>query len=172
MAQLSCYLCYFTLDGRLFCRWESVGSPHKLAWYWLQVLEKWTEEQVMLSEWSTTALCLPDSECHPHAVSSLFVLTNTTKIFVRWYPAQKGPFHREDNTVFWNLGENASEKPPTAWQDLILFTLHFRFLPTSGGSWSSCCCWRSWGQRASQRTLSRLRTADLWINKNKKAFCL
>lgn len=28
------------------CRWESVGSPHKLAWFWLQVLEKWTEEQV------------------------------------------------------------------------------------------------------------------------------
>uniref|UniRef100_A0A3B4V2U8 Zinc finger FYVE domain-containing protein 26 n=1 Tax=Seriola dumerili TaxID=41447 RepID=A0A3B4V2U8_SERDU len=25
--------------------WESVGSPHKLAWFWLQVLEKWTEEQ-------------------------------------------------------------------------------------------------------------------------------
>ncbi|XP_076013424.1 zinc finger FYVE domain-containing protein 26 isoform X2 [Genypterus blacodes] len=27
-------------------RWESVGSPHKLAWFWLQVLEKWTKEQV------------------------------------------------------------------------------------------------------------------------------
>ncbi|XP_029982632.1 zinc finger FYVE domain-containing protein 26 isoform X2 [Sphaeramia orbicularis] len=27
-------------------KWESVGSPHKLAWYWLQVLEKRTEEQV------------------------------------------------------------------------------------------------------------------------------
>ncbi|XP_034713924.1 zinc finger FYVE domain-containing protein 26 isoform X1 [Etheostoma cragini] len=27
-------------------KWESVGSPHKLAWFWLQVLEKWTEEQV------------------------------------------------------------------------------------------------------------------------------
>nr|XP_040055611.1 zinc finger FYVE domain-containing protein 26 isoform X1 [Gasterosteus aculeatus aculeatus] len=29
-------------------QWESVGSPHKLAWFWLQVLEKWTEEQVPL----------------------------------------------------------------------------------------------------------------------------
>ncbi|XP_054470599.1 zinc finger FYVE domain-containing protein 26 isoform X2 [Anoplopoma fimbria] len=29
-------------------KWESVGSPHKLAWFWLQVLEKWTEEQVPL----------------------------------------------------------------------------------------------------------------------------
>ncbi|XP_056914393.1 zinc finger FYVE domain-containing protein 26 isoform X7 [Takifugu flavidus] len=27
-------------------KWESMGSPHKLAWYWLQVLEKWTEERV------------------------------------------------------------------------------------------------------------------------------
>ncbi|KAM9355627.1 LOW QUALITY PROTEIN: zinc finger FYVE domain-containing protein 26 [Pholidichthys leucotaenia] len=27
-------------------KWESVGSPHKLAWFWLQVLEKWTAEQV------------------------------------------------------------------------------------------------------------------------------
>ncbi|KAK1893832.1 Zinc finger FYVE domain containing protein 26 [Dissostichus eleginoides] len=27
-------------------KWESVGSPHKLAWFWLQVLEKWTDEQV------------------------------------------------------------------------------------------------------------------------------
>ncbi|KAM4625378.1 zinc finger FYVE domain-containing protein 26 [Polymixia lowei] len=27
-------------------KWESVGSPHKLAWFWLQVLEKWTKEQV------------------------------------------------------------------------------------------------------------------------------
>ncbi|XP_034015732.1 zinc finger FYVE domain-containing protein 26 [Thalassophryne amazonica] len=27
-------------------KWESVGSPHILAWFWLQVLEKWTEEQV------------------------------------------------------------------------------------------------------------------------------
>ncbi|XP_074548541.1 zinc finger FYVE domain-containing protein 26 [Halichoeres trimaculatus] len=27
-------------------KWESVGSPHKLAWFWLQVLEKWTEEKV------------------------------------------------------------------------------------------------------------------------------
>ncbi|XP_071354919.1 zinc finger FYVE domain-containing protein 26 isoform X2 [Trachinotus anak] len=27
-------------------KWESVGSPHKLAWFWLQVLEKWTEEKI------------------------------------------------------------------------------------------------------------------------------
>uniref|UniRef100_A0A667YLE1 Zinc finger FYVE domain-containing protein 26 n=1 Tax=Myripristis murdjan TaxID=586833 RepID=A0A667YLE1_9TELE len=27
-------------------QWESVGSPHKLAWFWLQVLEKWSKEQV------------------------------------------------------------------------------------------------------------------------------
>ncbi|XP_055017123.1 zinc finger FYVE domain-containing protein 26 isoform X2 [Boleophthalmus pectinirostris] len=27
-------------------KWQSLGSPHKLAWYWLQVLEKWSEEQV------------------------------------------------------------------------------------------------------------------------------
>ncbi|RVE57573.1 hypothetical protein OJAV_G00217500 [Oryzias javanicus] len=27
-------------------RWESVGSPHRLAWFWLQVLEKWTEEKI------------------------------------------------------------------------------------------------------------------------------
>ncbi|XP_054653478.1 zinc finger FYVE domain-containing protein 26 isoform X2 [Dunckerocampus dactyliophorus] len=27
-------------------KWQSMGSPHKLAWFWLQVLEKWTEEQV------------------------------------------------------------------------------------------------------------------------------
>ncbi|XP_047467428.1 zinc finger FYVE domain-containing protein 26 isoform X2 [Mugil cephalus] len=27
-------------------KWESVGSPHKLAWFWLQVLEKWTEEEI------------------------------------------------------------------------------------------------------------------------------
>lgn len=31
-----------------FLRWESVGSPHRLAWFWLQVLEKWTEEKVIL----------------------------------------------------------------------------------------------------------------------------
>ncbi|XP_041827427.1 zinc finger FYVE domain-containing protein 26 isoform X2 [Melanotaenia boesemani] len=27
-------------------KWESVGSPHKLAWFWLQVLEKWTEDRI------------------------------------------------------------------------------------------------------------------------------
>uniref|UniRef100_A0A3B3CS37 Zinc finger FYVE domain-containing protein 26 n=1 Tax=Oryzias melastigma TaxID=30732 RepID=A0A3B3CS37_ORYME len=27
--------------------WESVGSPHRLAWFWLQVLEKWTEEKTL-----------------------------------------------------------------------------------------------------------------------------
>ncbi|KAM4542256.1 zinc finger FYVE domain-containing protein 26 isoform 2-T2 [Odontesthes bonariensis] len=27
-------------------KWESIGSPHKLAWFWLQVLKKRTEEQV------------------------------------------------------------------------------------------------------------------------------
>ncbi|XP_069391514.1 zinc finger FYVE domain-containing protein 26 [Paralichthys olivaceus] len=27
-------------------KWKTVGSPHKLAWFWLQVLEKWTEEKV------------------------------------------------------------------------------------------------------------------------------
>ncbi|XP_016388523.1 zinc finger FYVE domain-containing protein 26-like isoform X1 [Sinocyclocheilus rhinocerous] len=27
-------------------RWETVGSPHRLAWYWLQVLEKQTEVKV------------------------------------------------------------------------------------------------------------------------------
>ncbi|KAK7904153.1 hypothetical protein WMY93_016760 [Mugilogobius chulae] len=27
-------------------KWQSLGSPHKLAWYWLQILEKWSEEQV------------------------------------------------------------------------------------------------------------------------------
>lgn len=30
------------------CRWESVGSPHRLAWYWLQILDKWTAEEVIL----------------------------------------------------------------------------------------------------------------------------
>lgn len=27
-------------------RWESVGSPHRLAWYWLQILKKLTKIQV------------------------------------------------------------------------------------------------------------------------------
>lgn len=27
-------------------QWQSLGSPHRLAWFWLQVLETWTEEQV------------------------------------------------------------------------------------------------------------------------------
>ena len=27
-------------------RWRSVGTPHKLAWFWLQVLENCTEERV------------------------------------------------------------------------------------------------------------------------------
>ncbi|KAM6961331.1 zinc finger FYVE domain-containing protein 26-like [Aplochiton taeniatus] len=27
-------------------QWESVGSPHKLAWFWLQILEKRTKQQV------------------------------------------------------------------------------------------------------------------------------
>ncbi|XP_072314504.1 zinc finger FYVE domain-containing protein 26 [Eucyclogobius newberryi] len=27
-------------------KWQPLGSPHKLAWYWLQILEKWSEEQV------------------------------------------------------------------------------------------------------------------------------
>lgn len=26
-----------------------MGSPHKLAWLWLQVLEKWTKERVSVS---------------------------------------------------------------------------------------------------------------------------
>lgn len=43
MYTLSCLL--FSYDC-FFCSWESLGSPHKLAWYWLQVLEKWTKVQV------------------------------------------------------------------------------------------------------------------------------
>ncbi|XP_058843286.1 zinc finger FYVE domain-containing protein 26-like isoform X1 [Acipenser ruthenus] len=27
-------------------RWDTVGSPHRLAWLWLQVLEKWFQEQI------------------------------------------------------------------------------------------------------------------------------
>ncbi|XP_041095786.1 zinc finger FYVE domain-containing protein 26-like [Polyodon spathula] len=27
-------------------RWDTVGSPHRLAWLWLQVLEKWSQEQI------------------------------------------------------------------------------------------------------------------------------
>ncbi|KAK2826639.1 hypothetical protein Q5P01_020853 [Channa striata] len=27
-------------------KWEALGSPHKLAWFWLQVLEKCTEEEL------------------------------------------------------------------------------------------------------------------------------
>lgn len=27
-------------------KWQSVGTPHKLAWFWLQVLEKCTQERV------------------------------------------------------------------------------------------------------------------------------
>ncbi|KAJ8411937.1 hypothetical protein AAFF_G00155750 [Aldrovandia affinis] len=30
-------------------RWEPVSSPHRLAWFWLQVLEKWSQEQVPVS---------------------------------------------------------------------------------------------------------------------------
>uniref|UniRef100_A0A3B3ZBL6 Zinc finger FYVE domain-containing protein 26 n=1 Tax=Periophthalmus magnuspinnatus TaxID=409849 RepID=A0A3B3ZBL6_9GOBI len=30
-------------------KWQSLGSPHKLAWYWLQVLEKLSEEQVSIT---------------------------------------------------------------------------------------------------------------------------
>nr|AHH02828.1 zinc finger FYVE domain-containing protein 26 [Danio rerio] len=30
-------------------RWETVGSPHRLAWYWLQVLERPTEIKVSVS---------------------------------------------------------------------------------------------------------------------------
>ncbi|XP_019909797.3 zinc finger FYVE domain-containing protein 26 isoform X3 [Esox lucius] len=29
--------------------WKSVGSPHRLAWFWLQVLEKWTKKEVSRS---------------------------------------------------------------------------------------------------------------------------
>ncbi|RXM97625.1 Zinc finger FYVE domain-containing protein 26 [Acipenser ruthenus] len=27
-------------------RWDTIGSPHRLAWLWLQVLEKWFQEQI------------------------------------------------------------------------------------------------------------------------------
>ncbi|XP_015824943.3 zinc finger FYVE domain-containing protein 26 [Nothobranchius furzeri] len=27
-------------------KWGPIGSPHKLAWFWLQVLEKWTKERI------------------------------------------------------------------------------------------------------------------------------
>ncbi|XP_028852607.1 zinc finger FYVE domain-containing protein 26 isoform X3 [Denticeps clupeoides] len=30
--------------------WETVGSPHRLAWFWLQIQEKWTNEKVSPSE--------------------------------------------------------------------------------------------------------------------------
>lgn len=30
-------------------KWQSLGSAHKLAWYWLQVLEKWTDEKVPIT---------------------------------------------------------------------------------------------------------------------------
>lgn len=42
----------------------------------------------------------------------------------------------------------------TEWNDISV--LLFRFLLTSEESWSSCCSWRSWGQRAYQRLFSRL----------------
>lgn len=29
-----------------FCRWETAGSPHRLAWFWLQVLEKHSKDKV------------------------------------------------------------------------------------------------------------------------------
>lgn len=30
-------------------KWQSLGSPHKLAWYWLQVLEKWTKQKISVT---------------------------------------------------------------------------------------------------------------------------
>uniref|UniRef100_A0A1A7X669 Zinc finger FYVE domain-containing protein 26 n=1 Tax=Iconisemion striatum TaxID=60296 RepID=A0A1A7X669_9TELE len=27
-------------------KWGSIGSPHKLSWFWLQVLERWTKERI------------------------------------------------------------------------------------------------------------------------------
>lgn len=30
----------------LCCRWETVGSPHRLAWFWLQWLEKHLKQKV------------------------------------------------------------------------------------------------------------------------------
>lgn len=30
------------------CRWGKMGSPHKLAWFWMLVLEDWTKEKVQL----------------------------------------------------------------------------------------------------------------------------
>ncbi|KAI1895233.1 hypothetical protein AGOR_G00104200 [Albula goreensis] len=29
--------------------WETVGTPHRLAWFWLQVLERWSPEKVSAS---------------------------------------------------------------------------------------------------------------------------
>ncbi|CAL9686821.1 unnamed protein product [Knipowitschia caucasica] len=30
-------------------KWQPLSSPHKLAWYWLQILEQWSEKTVSLS---------------------------------------------------------------------------------------------------------------------------
>ncbi|XP_057714797.1 zinc finger FYVE domain-containing protein 26 isoform X2 [Corythoichthys intestinalis] len=76
-------------------KWESVGSPHKLAWFWLQILERETEERISPSVRSELEfLLLLEHLCSEGIEEALlkqvheaFMGTQSTKVSTSTYAA-------------------------------------------------------------------------------------
>ncbi|KAJ8341067.1 hypothetical protein SKAU_G00333580 [Synaphobranchus kaupii] len=70
-------------------RWETVGSPHRLAWFWLQVLERWSPEQVAASVRRELEFLLVLEELGDEVPQT--VLQELHQAFLDSQPEGKGP---------------------------------------------------------------------------------
>ncbi|XP_049452933.1 zinc finger FYVE domain-containing protein 26 isoform X2 [Epinephelus fuscoguttatus] len=103
-------------------KWQSVGSPHKLAWFWLQVLEKWTEEQVPPSVRRELEFLLLLEELGSESIPET-VLKELHQAFLDTQSEQKAPegSRPTDAAVESCLRTLLEKKKPRLAQSLALF---------------------------------------------------
>ncbi|TMS21187.1 Zinc finger FYVE domain-containing protein 26 [Larimichthys crocea] len=101
-------------------KWESVGSPHRLAWFWLQVLEKWTEEQVPPHIRRELEFLLLLEELWSEGIPDT-VLKELHKTFLDTQTEQKAPERTTDASVESCLRTLLEKKKPRLAQSLAQF---------------------------------------------------
>ncbi|TKS87082.1 Zinc finger FYVE domain-containing protein 26 [Collichthys lucidus] len=102
-------------------KWESVGSPHRLAWFWLQVLEKWTEEQVPPHIRRELEFLLLLEELWSEGIPDTVLKQQLHKAFLDTQTEQKAPERTTDASVESCLRTLLEKKKPRLAQSLAQF---------------------------------------------------
>ncbi|XP_034418636.1 zinc finger FYVE domain-containing protein 26 isoform X1 [Cyclopterus lumpus] len=104
-------------------KWESVGSPHKLAWFWLQVLEKWTKEQVPLDVRRELEFLLLLEELGSESIADTVLKQEVHQAFLDTQSEKKAPegLRTTDAAVESCLRTLLEKKKPRLAQSLTQF---------------------------------------------------